>query len=632
MQSLPSRCVPSSLQLTHASANFIGIEESRVMKKVLVVLLVLIAAAVILFQKKTETTPDKKPDVPRHESTGIAGINIGHWLSDELQFDELRYLCDQPTAYEILHARFGGEEADRLLERYREGFLRVDDVAAVRASGFASIRVPVSAAALYDRPGGTARLARVAARIDWLLKQAETYGLSVVLNLAVRPGQWAMLPPVNGKRMAAVWSERDVVEAAAIWSALAKKYAGSTVLAGYDLSPGPCQAGQNWNEAFIVWSKAILASDTNHVIYAPWPLAAARVLAEDPEFNGKQFGFTADFLSDNSVSASPDEAVKMLIEEDAPRMANYWREHGIHHAVSAFNPSIIHPVDSKWPAIYRGVFKRDGWRSFLWTLKSLRVPGSPEKSTAVLSGEFGAITLADLSNASKETIESSFDSLAQITTVTQMALLAETDPASLPAAVAKKSHSAPDNQAISEQWISSALGPVEKNISGNPSSFTIISSGLGPENNPPEFTFVHQIVSGPADLGVTINESAFVSSLAGAGLMVRESLDEKSPYILVYRAYDGRIRAIVSNRHDQPAMKRILKNSEGSKHLRIIAGGMVLKASCSTDGFSWPVAENFSAPWLTNSILAGCAVFGGHEYRTAEVTFNNLKLNLESAP
>jgi len=603
------------------------------MKKVLVVLLVLIVAAVFIFQKKTEKAPDIAPDVASDVSTGIAGINIGHWLSDELQFGDLRYQCDQPTANEILHARFGVEVADQLLERYRAGFLLESDIAAIRLLGFTSVRVPISAASLYDRPGGTARLARVAARIDWLLQQAETNGLSVVLNLAVRPGQWAMLPPVNGKRMSAVWSERDVVEAAAIWSALAKRYAGSKVLAGYDLSPGPCQAGQNWNEAFLVWSKAILAADANHVIYAPWPLAATRVLAEDPEFKGKQFGFAADFLSDYSTSASPDVETQQVIEEDVPRMANYWREHGLQHTVSAYNPSVVPSVDSKWLGRYRDVFKRDGWQSFLWTLKSFHAPGSPEKSTAVLSGEFGAISLADLSTASREKIESAFDSLAQTATSTQENMLAATDPASLPAAAgAKKGRSAPENQVISKQWISAAVGPVEKNISGDPTAFTITSSGLGPENNPPEFTFVHQAVSGPADLGVTINDSVFVSKQAGAGLMVRESLDEKSPYIIMYRAHDGRIRAVVSNRHDQPAIKRTLKNSEGSKHLRIIADGKVLKASCSTDGFSWPVAENFSAPWLTNSILTGCAVFSGHEYRTAEVTFSNLKLNSGTAP
>lgn len=604
------------------------------MKRSVLWLAVVVVLVVVALQYRKRGEP--RAPASTAPAVRLEGISLGHWLAGEMQFGAAIYDCGRPTAFETLRERFGVEAADALLEAYRDHFITSSDLAALQRLGCKYVYLPVSAALLYDRPGETTRFERAAHRIDWLLREADLHGLGVVLNLRVRPGEWAPQPAFRGKRFPAVWSRRDVEAVGKLWSALAERYRDRPGLDAYDLTPGPCRAEAEWSDAFLAWSKAIVAADPHHTVYAPWRRAAVQQIAGDEQLAAVKLGFAADFTTAAMTGASPADEARLGMASDLPDMDAFWRSHKFELLASTFNPVASGVAERGALGAFQEALRSRGWKSALWTYKSVRSPeaATPAGYSVVLLDSSSAAP--DLGSASQEAIQQFVASLktAAVTEDVAMkdALAAVTTPASAGAPMAKSDASAEPN-VVPDGWTLATLGFVEASArSGGDGATVIASTGLGPTREPAELTFVHREAEGAIDLSVALMEADLPTAEAGAGLLVRGGLGEGAPFLIMYRGADRAIRAIVDNRDGQPAMKRKLIETEGEAHLRILRDGQVLKATCSPDGRTWPVAENFAAPWLTNRIFAGFALFSGHEYRSAQAVFRDLRLEQPAAP
>ncbi len=597
-------------------------------RSVLVLAVAIVLVVAVLLLRKSEGPGQAITSAPPPEvGVLLDGINIGHWLSDELQYGAERYACERPTAFESLRARFGVEEADRLLESYRDSFITASDIAAIKKTGFKTLRLPVSAALLYDRPGDTSRFARAAARIEWLCSEAEKNGMTVILNLRVRAGEWAPQPPMNGKRFPAIWSNRDVEEVARLWQALASRFRDTPALAAYDLSPGPCQAEVDWNAALMAWSRAIKASDVDRIVYAPWRRPAVERIAADAELSAMKLGFAADFLTSEMTGPHSNDVARTSLEQDLPRMNSFWKAQNFERLAVAYNPILSDPAGSGFVTAYGQAFRASGWGSMLWTYKTIHWTGSDARNASAVSCVSG-LAQPDLEEGTLESVQQFVEALKSASAEEDATMkLALSSPS--PIQPQEREHpvaAAPGDAAgIPAGWLVTAMGAAETTVrSASNGAMLVTSSGLGPDCATPEFAFVHREPDGAIDFSAVLVDADLKSSTAGAGLMVRERMDESSPYLLVYRGVDGSIRSVSDNKNGQPPVRRKLMDATDSTHLRVLSDGAVIKASCSPDGAAWPVAENFSAPWLTNKVSVGCVVFSGHEYRTTEALFRDL--------
>lgn len=590
------------------------------MKKFFVFLLIVICVVLAIRYQGLRIPEVQGPEV-------MSGVNLGGWLADELNFGKKRFDCDAPGIHELLRQRFSVAEADETLGIYHDTFLKAEDFTLIKTMGFNSVRLPVSASHLYDTQGSAARFDQTSKRIAWVLEMAETNGLSVVLNIRVRAGEWAAQPSVNGRRFAARWSDRDVQSVAVLWSRLAERFKNSTALSAYDLSPGSCQVDADWAVAFTEWTKAIASKDTTRIIYAPWPRPAQTQFDENALFEEIKPGFSTELLGQSIHSDDPVQETRTILDQDLQRMDQYWTGAGVPCLAAEYNPAMLDASNPDNIRTFMSAASRFGWASMLWTFKSIETGSTDdERFLSVVSGR-SVMESPDFTQSSREEIQNYFRSLEQIN---------YSVPPQLKEVLAKphvmehkKNNEA--SIALSESilsqnnWELSNIGEVECFVRNeHTNQFVVSASGLGVGGFADEFGFLSRAPAGNFVMSGIVSKLESSSKSAGAGLMVRQSDDDHSPYLVVYKSPDGKIHSIVNHADGQPLLRRTLVKKSGSDHLRIMTDGIVLKASCSPDGESWPVAANFTIPWLTNQIIAGAIVFSGHEYRSATAVFNEL--------
>lgn len=595
------------------------------MKKLFLFLLIVTLIIVVFMYDRRQAT-----ETPEKNRASL-GVNIGGWLSDEFNLGPDRFDCDLPSIHEVLRQRFSQAEADELLESYRDKFITTGDFERIKALGFDSIRLPVSAAHLYDVPGSSVRFDQMANRIEWALRQAETNGLAVILNLRIRPGEWAAQPLVRGRRFQARWSDRDVQSIATLWSRLAARFKTFPSLAGYDLTPGPCRPDVDWMQAYSAWISAISAEDRSKLIYAPWPRTALKHFSEDPAFRDITPGFSAEFISHAVTVTNPVFEVRYTLEQDIPRMDQFWAARGIPCLTAEFNPLLAAPGEADVLSRYIDTFQKMGWNAMFWTYKAIRHDQQDENHESVLTG-MAQLGLPDFTSAAQDEIKEYISRMGDIAfsvpAVIQESLAKPRPYITRHAAGRQEANRLAEINSPGNGWALISVGDVECEMTNaDDQQFTLTSIGLGVGGFEDEFGMIGRELDGNFSISSVVSNFEYASISAGAGLLVTLNDKEKSPYLAVLKTPDEKIISIVDHRDGQPVVKRTLTKIPGSNYLRITTDGTVLKASCSVDGKVWPVAANFTVPWVTNRVIAGAVVFGGHEYRTAQATFKQLNVD-----
>jgi len=571
------------------------------MKKLFILLVVLVCAVAVFWWRHDVGRPGGKEDKEflHHQ----IGVNIGHWLSDEFAAHPGPADCREPAAFDILHHRFGTSEADRLLDVYREHFITSNDVAAIKAMGFYAVRIPVNAALLFDYPVASGRFERVAQRLDWLLEQAAANDLMVVINLSARPGQWAAPLPLEVKRYSPEWSPRDVEEVGRLWTKLASRFREAKALAGYDLSAGSCGSEKITDGVYLSWVKAIQSEDASHPVYAPWRKSAVAELDADPALNVRLVGFAAE------AGGSGGGAVDPIREVTA--MYQFWNQHGRSATVVSLGRSGDSDLNATMSSAM-AINHDTGWPVFVWNYK-----GPLGGNARVVAGS--GVESGFLMQAGSEEIEALASSMLSIDTrLEQDAVLSAVATIS-----SKRSGEEVADRvagAVPEGWEVAAVGTAE--FAGGMDStgeWIVRSSGVGPAHHVSGYTWIYREAGDGVDIHARFRFLDAKSDRAGAGLIIKERNHESAPFAVVYRTGSDTVRAHISAHADRPAMMRTLNIPAGAEYLRIIIEGPVMKASCSTDGITWPVAENFMIPWITNQVSVGYIVFSGHEYVNASV-------------
>ena len=176
-------------------------------------------------------------------------------------------------------------------------------------------------------------------------------------------------------------------------------------------------------------------------------------------------------------------------------------------------------------------------------------------------------------------------------------------------------------------WKHSVFGTAEiASITHDENGVTIGASSAGLHDTFHDFAWMYKESDKPLDAQARVVLDASAAPNAGAGWMIRAGLEPDAPFVSVYRDGQGRMMVNASAFEERPAIARAVKNTAGLEFLRIIVDGVVLKASCSSDGSTWPIAENISMPWLTNRVMIGCAVFSGDPLQVVRANFFGLHI------
>ena len=179
----------------------------------------------------------------------LQGVGLGNWLLPEGYMWRFGEGAESPRQIETLVERLlGPRRAATFWERFRDGFITEADIASIAGSGFDHVRLPINSRVIQDLDGEPVEAGY--ALIDRLIEWCRTHGLWVVLDLHGAPGgqTGTNIDDSPGGLPELFMSDRYRELTIRLWRDLATRYAGETVVLGYDLLNEPIP--NEWQDVY----------------------------------------------------------------------------------------------------------------------------------------------------------------------------------------------------------------------------------------------------------------------------------------------------------------------------------------------------------------------------------------------
>ena len=170
----------------------------------------------------------------------LRGTCPGGWMNME------DFINGHPGAEHTLRAQMaetlGPSRAQFFFERLLDHFFNEDDVLFLRKAGSTVVRLPLNYRHFEDDFSPFHYKESGFARLDRVLDQCERHGLYVILDLHSAQGwQNVHWHSDNAHRISLFWEVPHYQDRfVALWQEFARRYAGRSVIAGYDLLNEPC--------------------------------------------------------------------------------------------------------------------------------------------------------------------------------------------------------------------------------------------------------------------------------------------------------------------------------------------------------------------------------------------------------
>lgn len=202
----------------------------------------------------------------------LRGVGLGNWLLPEGYMWLFGDECASPRQIEGLVARLIGDEAAAAFwRRFRDTYVTEEDIAAIAACGYNSVRIPINSRVVLDEDGGFREdgFALIERCVQW----CREHGLYVVLDLHGAPGGQTGANIDDSLGWPDLFTDRRNEELTiALWVELARRYRDDPTIALYDLlnEPVPGDHRAQYTEPLVRLYKELIAAirevDTRHLI------------------------------------------------------------------------------------------------------------------------------------------------------------------------------------------------------------------------------------------------------------------------------------------------------------------------------------------------------------------------------
>jgi endoglucanase len=170
----------------------------------------------------------------------LRGMGLGNWMLPEGYMWRFGAGAESPREIEALIERLvGAERAGQFWQGFRDAFITEADIARIAASGFDHVRLPINSRVIQDEHGEPIEAGY--AMIDRLIQWCRQHRLWVLLDLHGAPGgQTGTNIDDSPNNLPELFMEPRYRELTLrLWRDLATRYAGETVVLGYDLLNEP---------------------------------------------------------------------------------------------------------------------------------------------------------------------------------------------------------------------------------------------------------------------------------------------------------------------------------------------------------------------------------------------------------
>ena len=155
--------------------------------------------------------------------------------------------------------------------------------------------------------------------------------------------------------------------------------------------------------------------------------------------------------------------------------------------------------------------------------------------------------------------------------------------------------------------------------------FRLRCAGTGPGSQSDSCRFINKPVRGDSETVVRVVLLERGGPMAGAGLMIRQTLDADSPGVGLFVASGARAgRLVVRAEAGQSAMETPLPRLRGPGWLKLRRDGKAISAWSSGDGRRWRLLQRIELP-LREEAFVGVAAWSDRADREMRVSFDELR-------
>lgn len=490
------------------------------------------------------------------ETVSLRAINLGNWLLLEMWMLAGQPLPDQQSFFDVLEARFGGAEADRLLEIYRDNWITQRDMDLIASAGFNAVRVPFSHLVLESAPfefdeSGFRHIRRA-------IDMADQAGLYVILDMHQVPGGQSFDQPSGDVSANNLWTDAEAQERLAwLWQNIARRVKNDRNVVAYDLINEPFSAfGDDIRPQLLNivdrTIRAIREVDADRLIYAPGPIQGINFYGDPADRGWTNTGFTEHFYPGvfDDRDATMGDYARFLAGQLRERAA-YSRGLDAPYLWGEFNPVF----DSSGSAgAIRDSFDTSediGISAAVWSHKIITPSGGVGDNNWYLVTNATPFPVTDVRTASKSAIENAFAALGTAPLAIDQpyfdAMSAESAARTLPV-VAEPPLVAPAIDAW-QTWTGADIGPT--GIPGGQSvapgatpvsadALTLFAGGNDLFGNSDSVRLLSRAM--PPSFAVSGVFDAFEGGrFAQAGVTVRANANANAPHLSLVAFPDGRV-------------------------------------------------------------------------------------------
>ncbi|MCC5895608.1 MAG: glycoside hydrolase family 5 protein [Alkalibacterium sp.] len=351
----------------------------------------------------------------------LKGVNIGGWLNMEDFING--YPGSEQSLRKLMTDEIGEEKSQVFFDSLHHHFFNEEDLAFITSLGLNTIRLPLNYRQFEDDLDPFTYKEEGFEKVDAFLDLCEKYNVYVILDMhAVQGFQNTHWHSDNNSRNSFFWREKHYQERFInLWKAIAERYKGRSVIAGYDLMNEPAvntpygdyphtyfdQYKPDWsviNELYKTTVEAIREVDPDHIIILEGDLYSRLFEGLDAPFthnlvysshNYTAAGFgpgkypgtitprnlnteSGDFAGDQQQNYwDYERQIKEFEQHEGPQ---YAAEHNVPLIVTEFGSVYNGPVDEVEDRLRAlkdqlAVFKDHNTHWTLWTYKDVGVMG-----------------------------------------------------------------------------------------------------------------------------------------------------------------------------------------------------------------------------------------------------------------
>ena len=571
----------------------------------------------------------------------LRGCNLGNWLLNEMWMMDMAHPGepgDQWQMEEVLQQRFGASEKDRLMEVFRENWIKPRDFEILKTWNFNVVRLPFNYGLLQDDAAPDQLRTNAFQWLDRAIDMATRAGIYVILDMHGAPGRQSVDQPTGRSGQNQLWLPENRKRAAFLWRKIAERYRDSQTVAAYDLMNEPYgNFGSEPSDSTLVATmdqlyRAVREVDQKHLILFAGSLRGLMMYGSPASRDWKNVGYTEHFYPGLFGGSPTLETHARFLSRDLRAKADLFKQWQVPFLVGEFNVVFERAGGAAMMRRYYDTYATNGWAATMWSHKIVKRDGGCHPDNWYLVTNRDPLTVPSLRTATKDEIEGFFKQMGTMEYAQddelRMALTSREPPGLVLHEYPVIPRPAPQD-ALPDGWESHDVGSPfleggQRVTATN--SFVIFGGGRDVFEGNDECRFVYRKAKTHFELSASLTPPFDTHTHAKSGLMYRASLDSDAPLVMVTLFPDGTCTFAYRRQAAERITEVRLPHPEKAGALRLLRNGAHFEVTAlDTDGNVF-CAKSVDLPELaTTNGAAGFFVLSHEALQMTKAAFSNIR-------